>query len=294
MPESEFSLKKKGRLFSLPASEVDLSNVPGIEYSRWNNMNALNNLKKPEVSKSINLTLDFSEFSSDSITAETFKIKKPKDPFLPPEGSRKRTLMATPINEYSHTKANRLNGNAGTSNTANKDYSTPKEALLGCRDLLMKAYSLTVSRKTKAELLDLLDIFRHYTDKGKIQLPITFTTPSNGDETIQVPLQPQHKITPTKDNSTSTIVSAIVLKPYTDMTTKPLWTTVVGNAKAKKHANKQAPAPQYKNVPQKTSPKPTPEQSISQNMERVITVVINEGFASKNSFPKTFLKYCIL
>lgn len=197
-------------------------------------MNALNNLRKPEVSKSLNLTPDFSEFSSDPITAESFKIKKPKDPILPSEASRKRTLMATPINEYSHSKAIRLNGKAETTNTANKEHSTPKEALLGCRDLLMKAYSLTKSRKSQAELLDLLDIFRHYTDKGKIQLPVTFTKPANGDGMVVVPLHPQHKNTPTKDNSSSTVVSAITPNPSSETTIKPLWTTVVGKAKAKK------------------------------------------------------------
>ena len=44
-----------------------------------------------------------------------------------------------------------------------------KEAILEARDLLVKAYSLTSSRHQQSQLLDLLEVFREYTEKGKLR-----------------------------------------------------------------------------------------------------------------------------
>ena len=47
--------------------------------------------------------------------------------------------------------------------------TTAREAITLDRDLVVKAYSLTQSREEQAKLLELLEVFREYTEHGKIQ-----------------------------------------------------------------------------------------------------------------------------
>ena len=54
-----------------------------------------------------------------------------------------------------------------TPNTSSS--SSAKDAILQARDLLVKAYTLSDSRAEQSRLLDLLEIFREYTEKGKLQ-----------------------------------------------------------------------------------------------------------------------------
>ena len=46
---------------------------------------------------------------------------------------------------------------------------TAKELVLQAKDLLVQAYSNTDSRDKQGKLLDLIEIFREYTEKGRIQ-----------------------------------------------------------------------------------------------------------------------------
>jgi hypothetical protein len=46
---------------------------------------------------------------------------------------------------------------------------TVKEAILGARDLILKASTTTDDREEQSRLLDLLEIFREYTEKGKVR-----------------------------------------------------------------------------------------------------------------------------
>ncbi|RKF60794.1 hypothetical protein OnM2_047087, partial [Erysiphe neolycopersici] len=207
---NEFSLKKKGKLFSISAAE------------------------KPDISKSMSFPTDFSDFSSDPITADTFQIKKPKGTLSPLKTARKRAIMATPINEYSHSKAIRLSGKTDKTTTPQKEYSSVKEALLGCRDLLIKAYNRTKNRKTQSDLLDLLDIFIHYTDEGKIQLPITNSIITNVVERNNLDQNIASKVLEPKENESSTANNTVTPTSASMKIAKSLWTTVVRNTNTKK------------------------------------------------------------
>ena len=52
-------------------------------------------------------------------------------------------------------------------------HNTSREAILKARDLLIEAYSLTKSRDEQAKLLDLLEIFREYIEKGTLNKAIS-------------------------------------------------------------------------------------------------------------------------
>jgi hypothetical protein len=51
--------------------------------------------------------------------------------------------------------------------------SSAREAIFQARDLLVQAYTLTQSREEQAKLLDLLEVFREYTEKGRLQTAST-------------------------------------------------------------------------------------------------------------------------
>jgi hypothetical protein len=46
---------------------------------------------------------------------------------------------------------------------------SPRDLILNARDLIVQAYTLTKSREEQSKLLDLLEIFREYTEKGRLQ-----------------------------------------------------------------------------------------------------------------------------
>lgn len=46
---------------------------------------------------------------------------------------------------------------------------SPRDLVLNARDLLVQAYSLTKSREEQSKLLDLLEVFREYTERGRLQ-----------------------------------------------------------------------------------------------------------------------------
>ena len=48
-----------------------------------------------------------------------------------------------------------------------------REAILLARDLVVQAYSLTQAREEQAKLLDLLEVFREYTERGRIQAALS-------------------------------------------------------------------------------------------------------------------------
>src|SRR5437016_4676399 len=54
-------------------------------------------------------------------------------------------------------------------NTSQNNNQAAKRAILKARDLLVEAYTLTTSKDEQAKLLDLLEVFREYTEHGKLQ-----------------------------------------------------------------------------------------------------------------------------
>jgi hypothetical protein len=77
--------------------------------------------------------------------------KTPYDPI------RKRPLEGYVASEYYY----------GTKRTYFID-KTPKTLILEAKDLLVKATSLTKKYDKQTRLLDLIEIFREYTEKGKV------------------------------------------------------------------------------------------------------------------------------
>lgn len=64
--------KYKKTFFTSPAKEIDLTKLPRLENSQWNNQKAMNSLKKPAVNTAVNYTLDFSNFRSNPFTSSVF------------------------------------------------------------------------------------------------------------------------------------------------------------------------------------------------------------------------------
>ena len=88
-----------------------------------------------------------SPFSLDFADSHRHPIRKRKAP--------------TPL----HSDQQHIDKEPRTQNTQ----SSAREAILQARDLLVQAYSLTSSRTEQSQLLDLLEVFREYTEKGRLQ-----------------------------------------------------------------------------------------------------------------------------
>jgi hypothetical protein len=63
-------------------------------------------------------------------------------------------------------------------NQANKSVrfsqdKSPRDLILNARDLIVQAYTLTKAREEQSKLLDLLEVFREYTEKGRLQTAST-------------------------------------------------------------------------------------------------------------------------
>src|ERR1035437_6046671 len=56
---------------------------------------------------------------------------------------------------------------------ASQPASSAREAILQARDLIVQAYSLALSREEQSKLLDLLEVFREYTEKGRLKAAST-------------------------------------------------------------------------------------------------------------------------
>lgn len=160
--------KNKKTFFTTKAKEIDLTKLPRLEDSQWNNKKAMNSLRKPAVNTPENFTSDFSNFSSDPFTSSVFTAGQLTKKSKPVVEIRKRSSMASPTTEYSHSKAIKI---TPPSEKPEKAYNLYETAVNDCRDLLVTAYNLTDDRLRKTELLDLLEIFRSYTETGKIRLP---------------------------------------------------------------------------------------------------------------------------
>jgi hypothetical protein len=75
---------------------------------------------------------------------------------------RKRGLSA------SSTTNLHINKEPRTSNTSPSQTKSARELVLQARDLLVQAYAHTKSRDEQSKLLDLLEVFREYTEKGRL------------------------------------------------------------------------------------------------------------------------------
>lgn len=135
---------------------------------------------------SVNISPSYTGNSMD-ISSPILRATQPIDTTFRTNSS---DLLSDPFTTQSPTTAplftahrpfnqNRKRGPSTTFNHQNKHQktytkpSTAKEAILEARDLIILASSLSQSRDEQTKLLDLLEIFREYTEKGRL------TTASN-------------------------------------------------------------------------------------------------------------------
>ena len=124
-------------------TEVEASS-PTLPYSNTGNSTAIQNAA-PLSSDHLEMPLSSADFSAA--------------PPRPTRPIRKRGPGPLP-NRDPTNKALRL------SQETNK---SPRDLILNARDLIVQAYTLTKAREEQSKLLDLLEIFREYTEKGKLQ-----------------------------------------------------------------------------------------------------------------------------
>jgi hypothetical protein len=96
-------------------------------------------------------------YSSDPLTQDTPIPKQNLHAKTPYDPTRKRPLESYIASEYYH----------GTKQTYFID-KTPGTLILEARDLLVKAAGLTKEYDEQTRLLDLIEIFREYAEKGKV------------------------------------------------------------------------------------------------------------------------------
>ncbi|TQS34878.1 hypothetical protein Golomagni_04722 [Golovinomyces magnicellulatus] len=209
-------LKKNKIFFSISGEEIDLSKQPNLNSSRWSNPDTLASLKKPDVTKPINF-VDTSNFSDDAVRGIEFAPEKQKERSSVCDGSRKRSTMASPTTEYSSSKAIRVIPSAN--NTRELEPLTFEDVILNARDNLVRAYSLSKDRTKQKDVLDLLDVFRFYMEKGEVRPP---------KSNLRIYRTPQR----TEDITTHSPKEAAPLIPRATANTteatapEPLWTTI--------------------------------------------------------------------
>ncbi|TQS33623.1 hypothetical protein Golomagni_06025, partial [Golovinomyces magnicellulatus] len=225
--------KKNKIFFSIPGEEIDLSKQPNLNSSRWSNPDTLASLIKPDVTKPINF-VDTSNFSDDAVRGIVFAPEKQKERSSVRDGSRKRSTMASPTTEYSSSKAIRVIPSAN--NTRDLEPLTFEDVILNARDNLVRAYSLSKDRTKQMDVLDLLDVFRFYMEKGEVRLSqvklanlsVPVDNPTKSTKMARSSSTPQR----TEDITTHSPKEAAPLIPRATANTteatapEPLWTTI--------------------------------------------------------------------
>ena len=80
--------------------------------------------------------------------------------------NRKHGLSSSGLTSLGSDSTNHIDKEPRTS-TSNS--TSARDLVLQAKDLLVKAYTYTSFREEQSKLLDLLEIFREYTEKGRIQ-----------------------------------------------------------------------------------------------------------------------------
>ena len=126
---------------------------------------------------------------------------------------------------------------------------SPRDLILNARDLIVQAYTLTKAREEQSKLLDLLEVFREYTERGRIQAASSIIasqvahleTATRQIETkaktlakTSAPInsQPLHTNTPTTTGIHPPTFANIASQGATNTTSPQEWTTVGKKNKA--------------------------------------------------------------
>ena len=177
---------------------------------------------------------------------------------------------------------------------ASQPASSAREAILQARDLIVQAYSLALSREEQSKLLDLLEVFREYTEKGRLKAASTIIasqianleTATRQIETkarvlAKAPI-PEARLSPIPTSSTalstsssSSSFASIAAKGANTFSTQE-WTLV----------GKPKPTTTTKPIPKAT--KPTKENRLILVKSATGTSTSFSPLATRNAFNKAF------
>ena len=138
-----------------PTTSIDMGELPNGE-STFINQNTIEYIS-PEQAAQI-----YEADSSDPLGMATLQNFSAPPLRLPNSGTRKRGPCHSDQSDQQPCKEPRIDN-------IQQPISLSKELVYQARDLLVKACSLTSSRSEQSKLLDLIEIFREYTEKGVIQ-----------------------------------------------------------------------------------------------------------------------------
>ena len=136
------------------AREPENTQKQGLLGSKWGGF---------ELPSSIN------PFSSPEISAPNRNLTPNRPSAAPQTRKRLANPISAPRKSLKASSNNQPKDSAPEPSDPENLPDLAKEAILEARDLLVKAYSLTSSRHQQSQLLDLLEVFREYTEKGKLR-----------------------------------------------------------------------------------------------------------------------------
>lgn len=251
---------------SPPPSEFELSDCERLDSSIWNKETDDKNILKEE--KFTRTQADFEFSSSDPITAMDFCVGKnfSNQPDL--SGKSRKRGLSPESNTQTIKQDTKFLKLAKFSNEEEKILANGK--IRAARDLLMQACGLVKDTESQTRLLDLIEIFREYTEKGNFDrhTRIFDKDAPTGAKTMDFHDRPTPKIdnpTPSRDNPQSALPRSY--------------------AKAAASAPFTSPAsPRDTTKIQKTSgttlkPVTTPTENtrLAQNPDKILTIVLNKG-----------------
>lgn len=265
LSQASLSLHKSPGKIQAPAQLKTTRNksdplVFDLSSSKWNN-SALEKIKKPGLKLTPNFKKDFSDFNKDPITARAFAANIISVDKNKVEQGKKRALTSTPTTEYSYPKSIRIS----TPQNTKEPLSKSQLAVLKSRDILVEAYSMTEDRDEQTNLLALLEVFRYYTEYGRVQnIKPRESSSAKANPSLS---------TPNKSLSASTV-------------TQPLWTTVVKKSIPKQSATNATTRINADESIQGKTLEPT-------RSEKVLTIVLTKDGAAMPKYNPTTVRNTI-
>ena len=259
------SVSSKETACSLPLlpEMINLTDQPRLADSRWN-------LDQTQT--------DFSDFSSDPLTGTEFlaginAIKSNN------KTSKKRTSSALTDPHYHPSKYTRVGSRSGANPSILK-VKTSMGNILDARDLLVEAYKLTEDRAEQTNLLDLVEIFRKFTEKGHLG-PLTTAVLNHQSAALPQP-QPQQPPQSQTVAITTETTTTLTPKPTPASNAQPTYAEKL-KASLPPSTSQSKPEPislqgitqqPITNSKDKAQASPIP---FSQNLDKIITLVTVRG-----------------
>ena len=162
----------------LSSPEIDIANAPRLSSSIWNKDLSPKPSRLLSSARPVKLSAKIDLFSSDPIASTDLGANHlfNKIPFS--EQPRKRGVSPTILSATQPSKMVKIAAPCTIKHTF-------ETAIFEARDLLVKAYGLTNDKIKQAAVLDLVQVFRSFTEEGKV---ITIVPKSN-----EGPDEPNHE-----------------------------------------------------------------------------------------------------